>query len=584
MKRSYRDNTVDRNKKKKKKKTQKEQINSNITQFEDLANEILYEIFDYLEFYHMYLAFSNLNIRFESFLLQWTVPIQLNPSILSKSAFDYYHKNTIIHKQYQIKSLSLSNSFVVNLMFKAYSFPLLSNYSQLQTLILNNIEKRHVINILKSLRTLPNLHSLTILCHEKSKNPVKYFLELFQLPVLKYCRVKFETYSVHSLFRLLDDSDSSIEHLIIDSNIWIANLNSLLSGKSKLRYLTVNQLCGNTYGPIMHCSRLKKPLTKLIITKLMISFEFFKSFIKTHGEHLEILHLSQMNDSHYFNANDWEQLIMSSMPNLKTFSVHFRFTIDNRPSLKLILRQFHTSFWLERQWFFEHNISTVSYKITVDFYSINPFSMKKFIIIGNNHQTFGKKVPLKSVNHVVIENTNAIINCRNTFPSATKLTLTCNDQDFSSLSTILRLEQLTTLHIKAFPNSFVFLIELLNIIPNIKTLIFDYYGDFSRKIELLSKTNQIKRLIISKQLSFEKIQFLIRLCPQLEYLRIEKYSDLRSILLFLLSNTRHLHFICIHDFTKSDFNRTLSMIKYNQLLKNFTMDFVSELRICYIWW
>ena len=39
-----------------------------ITSIENLSNEFFYEIFDYLNAWHIYIAFSNLNYRFQQLL------------------------------------------------------------------------------------------------------------------------------------------------------------------------------------------------------------------------------------------------------------------------------------------------------------------------------------------------------------------------------------------------------------------------------------------------------------------------------------------------------------------------------------
>ncbi|CAF4245763.1 unnamed protein product, partial [Rotaria sordida] len=39
-----------------------------ITHFENLSNEIYYEVFDYLSTYEIYMSFSNLNRRFKQVL------------------------------------------------------------------------------------------------------------------------------------------------------------------------------------------------------------------------------------------------------------------------------------------------------------------------------------------------------------------------------------------------------------------------------------------------------------------------------------------------------------------------------------
>ncbi|CAF1107179.1 unnamed protein product [Rotaria sp. Silwood1] len=48
--------------------------------YEDLANEVFYEIFEYMDIYHIYEGFFNLNTPFKNSLMHSNVPIQINIS------------------------------------------------------------------------------------------------------------------------------------------------------------------------------------------------------------------------------------------------------------------------------------------------------------------------------------------------------------------------------------------------------------------------------------------------------------------------------------------------------------------------
>ncbi|CAF5054351.1 unnamed protein product, partial [Rotaria sp. Silwood1] len=85
--------------------------------FEDLANEIIYEIFEYLDVYHVYQGFFYLNIRFQNLLINTNLPIQINIPTMSKTNFELYHQNMIKPNKHRIDLLHLSNPFTVDIIF-----------------------------------------------------------------------------------------------------------------------------------------------------------------------------------------------------------------------------------------------------------------------------------------------------------------------------------------------------------------------------------------------------------------------------------------------------------------------------------
>jgi len=78
---------------------------SSLTHFEDLSNEVIYEIFDFFDICHIYQAFFHVNKRFEKLLIDSTFPIKINISSMSKLDFQRYYSNIIIPNKYRIISL-----------------------------------------------------------------------------------------------------------------------------------------------------------------------------------------------------------------------------------------------------------------------------------------------------------------------------------------------------------------------------------------------------------------------------------------------------------------------------------------------
>ncbi|CAF2853860.1 unnamed protein product [Rotaria sp. Silwood2] len=135
-------------------------INSNKYCLEDLANEILYEIFEYLDVYDIYKGFYNLNNRFQNLAINSNILTKINISTISKSNFEDYYNNILIPNQSQINFLRLSNPFVAKIIFSQPQ--LILNFTRLQTVILDNVQDENFHKFFDYLIYLTTLHAITI--------------------------------------------------------------------------------------------------------------------------------------------------------------------------------------------------------------------------------------------------------------------------------------------------------------------------------------------------------------------------------------------------------------------------------------
>ncbi|CAF1324374.1 unnamed protein product, partial [Rotaria sordida] len=487
-KRHRQQNSITSNNKKKKLSNN----SSSITHLEDLPNEIFYEIFGYLDFHYVYKAFSNLNIRFQNLLNYSIHSIKLNISSMSKSTFQYYYTHIIIPNKHCIKSLHLSNPFIINLIFKPFSFSIISNFIQLETLILNNIEKIYLTNILKQLISLPKLHSLVINSVDIVRCNNKFYCQLFRLPTLKYCKFNIPEDDHYDVLPFSTNEYSSIKHLVVENNIHLKKLDALLSYVPQLHRLSIHQLNQSFDKETQIFSSVLKYLTHCSIGKISISFDEFELLSKNIFHHLQVLYILKNCDEEYVNANRWEQLILSHIPYLKIFDIKFNIRIDNHLTVENLMNQFNSSFWFERQWFFTYNFRLKMFNFPVTIYSTRPYRRKYYKLYGDRRKTtdlYEEDTNIDSVSHVEIENEKIIIDCVNYFPNTTKLTLwndTINISEYSlstTLNQILPLQQLTTLVILDCYDQFINIIELLSFAINIHTFII--------KFTVLNKNNLI---------------------------------------------------------------------------------------------
>ena len=92
-------------------------LRSSNIQFEDLSNEIIYELFDYLDMCHIYQAFIDLNSRFKNLLMYSSLPLKINIKYLSKSNVQSYYTRFILANINRISFLYLWNPFLIDLSF-----------------------------------------------------------------------------------------------------------------------------------------------------------------------------------------------------------------------------------------------------------------------------------------------------------------------------------------------------------------------------------------------------------------------------------------------------------------------------------
>ncbi len=347
-----------------------------IKRLEDLSNELFYEIFNYLDIYHVYKGFYSLNLRLQNLLTNSTLPLKINISSMSKSTFQQYNRQILMPNKHRIRSLRLSNPFLIDFIFSPVRIT--SNFIRLETLIFDHIKSKYLPNILHHLASLPNLSSLIIIPIDRISSPNDLYLHLFHLPALKYCKVSFEARFGHYTLPLTTNSISPIEHLVIHNDFSLDQLDAVLSYVSHLRRLFIQCLNRSSNLSTELFSDKPNNLTHVYLNKITIPFERFESMSRNLFNQLEVLRISISNDREYLNANRWEQLILSAMPRLRIFD--FQYTnffdgdIDNHHLIyNTVIDHFSSPFWTKRRWFFSYQCYVAEYRNQVAFYSINPY-------------------------------------------------------------------------------------------------------------------------------------------------------------------------------------------------------------------
>ncbi len=345
---------------------------------EDLSNELLYEIFEFLDYFHVYDAFFTLNIRFRNLLTHSNLPINIDLSSVSKSAWKRFNADIVETNMDRISTVRISDPYMYDLVLLPIGK--LWQFDRVETLVLDNIESECLEPLLTELSALSLLSSLAISTIDHVSNQNSIYQQIFGLPALKYCKLSFLRGSASQLLPIATDAYSPIEHLIITHSIDLHQLDGLLSYVPHLRRLSLyfQQYNGQKWTP--RCPLIFNQLTHLYLQLDCVRYDVFEGIIREVFPMIEVCHLTTKfgitSDSVYINAKTYEQLITTYMPNLRIFDVQFeafRYPRSSLPPIENEINQFSSSFWIARQWFFSKQIFWLKYGECTLFYSTNPY-------------------------------------------------------------------------------------------------------------------------------------------------------------------------------------------------------------------
>lgn len=261
-----------------------------VSHFEDLSNELIYEVFEYLDNFHVYQSFSNLNERFDDLLFNSNLPMKINVSSLSKSELKEYDKNVLSLVPDRIRSFIVSDVFMYEYVFSSISQ--FSQFQQLRTVIFRNIESKYIENLLDEFHSLPFLNSLVISCTECIRNRNVIYRQVFRLPVLKSCKLSLKNWNFEVPLEICRDEFSGIEDLVLLDGIRINLLYRLLSYVPYLRRLSVNSLnTSNNEEEKVSSSELNH-LKNVSLKMSYVTFNSFIELMKDLFRCVEVFHLN----------------------------------------------------------------------------------------------------------------------------------------------------------------------------------------------------------------------------------------------------------------------------------------------------
>ncbi|CAF4762685.1 unnamed protein product [Rotaria sp. Silwood1] len=329
--------------------------NLSITYFEHLSNELIYEIFDYLDAYDIHKAFSKLNIRFHHLLSFSSFPLKINLSQQSRTTLEDCCRNVIIPNKHRILSLHLHGDSLIDNFFTYCNVD--SSFNRLESVILNGLSDYKLLMILFYLNSLPRLFSLTIELEDYYNNISDIYQIIFRLPCLRFYKMSLLDSLETNIFIpiSINEKFSTIEHLVLNHDCDLNELTSILSHTPHLRHLTCQNLV-EMDEIAKNEIQLKLPnLTHVSFVRCNVEFDGLENFIKKISSQLQVWYLNTYWKTAYLDADRWRRLIKKHIPHLCKFHFNHYMTTDDGdiiPNCEAI-NQFTSIFWTERQWFFE---------------------------------------------------------------------------------------------------------------------------------------------------------------------------------------------------------------------------------------
>ncbi|CAF3238324.1 unnamed protein product [Rotaria socialis] len=536
--------------------------NSVITRFEHLSNELLYEIFDYLDPYEIYEAFSKLNIRLHNLVIFSSLPLNINLSSKSISTLEHRCRHVIIPNKHRILSLHLNSYVIIRDFFTHCNID--ASFNRLESVVLNGLSEYRVMMILFYLNALPRLFSLTIEMQDDSFFSISDIYSIvFRLPHLKFTKISFseDEESEISIPISINERFSTIEHLVIDHDCNINELTSILSHTPHLRHLISKNLI-ETEETIKKDVLLKLADLKYVcFDQCNIEFDALEVFIKRICSQLQIWRLKTECKTSYLDGNRWKRLIRRHMPQLREF--HFDHRVDN-DEMEILpdresIDQFTSTFWTERQWYFEFKSEAFQYV-----YSIHPYREKwhDYCEYDRNDIYVNERLLQQRSNNLDIFRRRATTSACRSSISRSQFTIGFYPADFWNLSFIDDMKcsflqaQFNHLTIQCHETPVDLLIEIIHLFPQLKSLelsslplvhVSSLPAETTDMLLLVSITNEITRVKLNKMVEVEQIHFLMNLCPRMQYLEIKcvTYVDLENLLgSILMNNSTRVPYLC----------------------------------------
>ncbi|CAF3608334.1 unnamed protein product [Rotaria sp. Silwood1] len=538
-----------------------------ITSIENLSNECFYEIFDYLDGYHIYNAFSNLNYRFQQLLNSSSLLFKIKIDSPSNKLYTNIYKQITLMNKHQIFSFDLFSPLKHKQFFSSFSID--SSFDHLESLTLNYLDADVLMSILFNLSSLPRLFSLTINMWNVLEDLTDIYRTILALPMLKFFKFSIGSSDLSiSLPIVTNKQFSTIEYLIMDHFCTRSELFTIISYTPQLRHLYFMHTEDDNSNIE---SILPMTLTNFSVCMYDVTFDEFEMFISKIYSKLKVLYIiTYFEDIVYLNAARWEQFILQYLPQLEKFNFEYYEHIDyenESPSYFDEPNQFTSSFWIERRWLFEAKIDVEDIM-----YSVRPYK-KRWYEYNTQHENVSSTQYSKS----------------------NRLTLTfvpsdeCLELFVIDINRVLSIAQIYYLEIPKKKIFIGILIQIIDLLPELNSLklhslsLSEPRDLCEEEVDIFTSTEDTSKIInvyLEKMIDITEVYFLMALCPYMKFLKIGCINNMNVELFVqnILEKTNaehndHLRLLCFHVPTADDeiIQKLQKMIHVKKLLSDYTI-------------
>ncbi|CAF1017227.1 unnamed protein product [Rotaria sp. Silwood1] len=369
---------------------------------ESLANEILLDLFEFINGVQLFRAFFDLNSRFNQLLIVHFQRYNIDFRSISKPYFNIMCKQHLPLIMNRIISLHLSNDDEtpdLPNVFLSYGFTL-NRFNHLQSLKLYYIRSIDLLNkIINQCLHLPYLLKLDMIdCYflYEKENVRQLINTIWSLPKLTHWKFN-RPFSSGIWLEEISVISSSIKYLSIEkTECYFTNLFHLFKYTPYLRQLS-------TSIPI-NCEDIQFQTVISSMVSLKLIFNSSILSLKNLFQMMPNLQHSTLHiTSFYLNGYEWEKILIDYLPKIKKFQLKMNFNYPNfyrkENEIEKFLDSFRTYFWIEKhQWFVRYDwnpsdiigygiLYTLPY-VFEDFIYSNEFSSKSTCIVDRNYSSY----------------------------------------------------------------------------------------------------------------------------------------------------------------------------------------------------